>query len=205
MIIWCTFLDRHTVKFLSRTIVFHKKSKKKFLKTAFGEFHRFPFKNHQRQEQPRPADSCKGRAIVAITLRGISLKIWLNPNQNFDIRHSGIKGVLPGAPVYTLFDQFNCMKLYTVRDKAKSKNTKSYLPLYLNSFEIFLAFTIKQLDVEILDQNRKTNGCRQGIALNYNSIWLQVISWFLKRRNRKRFFKLILRRGRIRRENCYLP
>lgn len=114
-------------------------------------------------------------AIVAITLRGISLKIWLNPNQNFDVRHSGIKGVLPGTPVYTLFDQFNCMKCYTFVAKRKAK-TKSYLPLYLNSFEIFLAFTIKKLDVEILDQNRKLNGCRQGIALNYNSIWLQVIS-----------------------------
>ena len=54
----CTLLDQHTVKFLSRTILFHKKSKKNILKTAFGEFHRFPFKNHQRQEQPRPADSC---------------------------------------------------------------------------------------------------------------------------------------------------
>ena len=94
------------------------------MKTAFGEFHRFPFKNHQRQEQPRPADSCKGRAIVAITLGGISLKIWLNPNQNFDIRHSGIKGVLPGAPVYTLFDQFNCMKRYTFVTKRKAKTQR---------------------------------------------------------------------------------
>ena len=120
----CTILDQHTVKFVSRTILFHKKSKKKFMKTAFGEFHRFPFKNHQRQEQPRPADSCKRRAIVAITLGGISLKIWLNPNQNFDIRHSGIKGVLPGAPVYTLFDQFNCMKRYTFVTKRKAKTQR---------------------------------------------------------------------------------
>ena len=120
----CTILDQHTVKFVSRTILFHKKSKKKFMKTAFGEFHRFPFKNHQRQEQPRPADSCKGRAIVAITLGGISLKIWLNPNQNFDIRHSGIKGVLSGAPVYTLFDQFNCMKRYTFVTKRKAKTQR---------------------------------------------------------------------------------
>ena len=124
MIIWGTILDRHTVKFFCRTILFHKKSKKKFMKTAFGEFHRFPFKNHQRQEQPRPADSCKGRAIVAITLRVISLKIWLNPNQNFDIRHSGRKGVLPGAPVYTLFDQFNCLKRYTFVAKRKAKTQR---------------------------------------------------------------------------------
>ena len=29
--------------------------------TAFAGFDRFSFKNHQRQEQPRQADICKGQ------------------------------------------------------------------------------------------------------------------------------------------------
>ena len=40
----------------------YRKLKKQFMKlSAFAEFDRFSFKNHQRQEQPRQADSCKGQ------------------------------------------------------------------------------------------------------------------------------------------------
>ena len=44
--------------------------------------------------------------------------------------------------------------MLSTKSEKQFKTQKSYLPLYLNSFEIFLAFTIKQLDVETLDQNR---------------------------------------------------
>ena len=51
--------------------------------------------------------------------------------------------------------QFNYGSVILSRKSEKQfKTQKSYLPLHLNSFEIFLAFTIEQLDVEALDQNR---------------------------------------------------
>ena len=55
----CTILDQHTVlnPFLEKYL-FIKIPKKKFKKTAFVEFDRFPLKTHQRQEQPRPEDGC---------------------------------------------------------------------------------------------------------------------------------------------------
>ena len=58
MIMWCTLLDQE----MATQCLFIENLKKKFMKlTAFAEFDRFSFKNHQRQEQPRQADSCKGQ------------------------------------------------------------------------------------------------------------------------------------------------
>ena len=92
--------------------------------TAFAEF----FHSKTTSARNNPGRRTVARDNSRFNMRGISLKIWFTSNQNFHSRHSGIEGVLPGAPGYTLISLITEASYF--RGKAKS-NLKHKRVTYL--------------------------------------------------------------------------